>query len=297
MIKFNKKNVNVFLIILIILIILILLFFIFFKKTYCYENYENNVNDENILNKTIWLLWFQGWDNAPFLQKTVAKSWEHYNPEYKIQYLDMNNLKDFINDIDYIYDENKNISYQAKSDIIRMSLLKNHGGVWADSTFLCMQPLDNWIYDAIKPSGFWMYHGKGAGMDIQYGPCSWFIISVKNSYIISKWKEYTDNYWNINNYTDNYFWLDEQFKILFETDQKFRNEWNKVNYLSCEEDGSSHTLDKYGTFGNNDFIKKIFYENPPYGLKFWKFNNEKLENCDNECKESNGYYAIEMSKR
>jgi len=94
------------------------------------------------MNKTIWLLWFQGWENAPYLQREVALSWENNNPGWKIQYLDMNNLNDFIKYIDYMYDTNKQISLQAKSDIVRLSLLKNHGGVWADSTMLCMQPLD-----------------------------------------------------------------------------------------------------------------------------------------------------------
>jgi len=247
------------------------------------------------MNKKIWLLWFQGWNNAPFLQKIVAKSWEIHNPGWKIEYLDMNNLKDYINDIDYIYDQTKNISYQAKSDIIRLSLLKNHGGVWADSTFLCLQPLDNWVEDAIKPSGFWMYHGGGGGMDVKNGPASWFILSLKESYIIKKWKEACDNYWNTNNFTNNYFWMDELFKILYETDEEFKNNWNNVPYLNCEEDGSSHTLSKYGVFENNEYIKNLLKTSPPYGLKFWNHTNEKLETCFNDanCMNSNGYYALQ----
>ena len=30
--------------------------------------------------KRIWILWEQGWDNAPYLQKQVAQSWRCYNP-------------------------------------------------------------------------------------------------------------------------------------------------------------------------------------------------------------------------
>jgi len=259
--------------------------------------YDDGNFNNMVLNKTIWLLWFQGWENAPFLQKEVAKSWERHNPDWKIQYLDMNNLKNFINDIDYIYDKNKNISDQAKSDIVRLSLLKNHGGVWADSTFLCMRPLNSWVYKSIKPSGFWMYHGKGAGMDIQYGPCSWFIISVKESYIITKWKESCDNFWKINNMTENYFWMDELFKILFENDDEFKDSWNKVPYISAEEFGSSHSLSNK-VFENDDKLKNKFKESSPYGLKFWKDNSKTLEFCelDKNCLNSNGYYALQLSK-
>ena len=280
----------------------ILLFILFAGLLYLYNNCKTTeylTTNINPMNKTVWLLWFQGWDNAPHLQKVVANSWEINNPTWTIRYLDMENLKDYITDIEYIYDDKKDISYQAKSDIIRLSLLKNHGGVWADSTMLCMQPLDSWVENAITPSDFWMYHGKGAGMDIKNGPASWFIVSKKGSYIITKWKQACDNFWKTNNYTDNYFWMDGLFKDLFETDPVFRNEWNAVKFLSCEEDGSSHTLSTHGVFSNNDQIKRIFKETPPYALKFWKDNNDRFSNCetDNECLDSIGYHAIEMSKR
>lgn len=96
-----------------------------------------------MLQKNIFLLWLQGWESAKWLNKQVGESWEINNPEWKIHYIDLVNLKDYVNDIDYIYDEQKIISPQAKSDIIRLSLLKNHGGIWADTTMLCMQPLDH----------------------------------------------------------------------------------------------------------------------------------------------------------
>jgi len=126
-----------------------------------------------MLQKNIFLLWLQGWENAKWLNKQVAESWEINNPEWKIHYIDLANLKDYVNDIDYIYDEQKKISPQAKSDIIRLSLLKNHGGIWADATMLCMQPLDHWVYEAVEPSQFWMYHGSGSGMTKETGPASW----------------------------------------------------------------------------------------------------------------------------
>ena len=144
-----------------------------------------------MLQKNIFLLWLQGWGNAEWLNKKVAESWEINNPEWKVHYIDLVNLKDYVNDIDYVYDTNKTISDQAKSDIIRLSLLKTHGGVWADATMLCMQPLDNWVHEANEPAGLWMYHGHGAGMSKDVGPASWFIVSNKNDYIINRIEDLT----------------------------------------------------------------------------------------------------------
>jgi mannosyltransferase OCH1-like enzyme len=305
--KFKTKTLFIFLSIIIVCSILL----------YLQNNYKINESfiENNKINKTIWLLWFQGWENAPYLQKKVAESWELNNPTWTIQYLDMNNLKNYVTDIDYIYDNNKDISYAAKSDIIRLSLLKNHGGVWADSTLLCMQPLDSWVEKAIEKSNFWMYHGDDiygvwgdstintepldSLVENGHGHASWFIVSKQASYIISRWKEECDKYWKENNYTNNYFWMAGLFKKLFQTDEKFKEEWNKTPYLYAENDGSSHSLSQDRLFSNNQDIKDIYTKKPPYVLKYWNHANERLSKCqvEDECLNSNGYYALEMSKR
>jgi hypothetical protein len=250
-----------------------------------------------MLQKNIFLLWLQGWENAKWLNKQVAESWEINNPEWKIHYIDLVNLKDYVNDIDYIYDEQKEITPQAKSDIIRLSLLKNHGGIWADATMLCMQPLDHWVHEAVEPSQFWMYHGTGAGMG-ENGPASWFIISQKGEYIITKWKEECDNFWKVNSKTNIYCWMDELFKNLFNKDRYFKELWCKVPYLYCELYGQSHTLDHYGMENNTPHLKNSFEITPPYALKFWsKWNNIFPDINTEKCINSNGYFAIQLSKR
>ena len=50
-------------------------------------------------------------------------------------------------------------------------------------------------------------------------------------------------------------------------------------------------------FDNNDDIKKLFKEKPPYVLKFWNHSNEKISNCDEECSKTIGPYAMQLSSR
>ncbi|PSN20734.1 hypothetical protein C7271_00650 [filamentous cyanobacterium CCP5] len=254
-----------------------------------------------MLTKTIWLLWLQGWNNAPWLVKQVARSWEINNPDWNVEYITLENLHKYVHDIGYIFDKTKNIGPQHKADIIRLSLLKNYGGVWADATMLCMQPLNPWIESAVKPAGLWMYHGHGAGMNGMNGPSIWLIASEKHSLMISRWKNACDVYWRDRDKADNYFWLDGLFKKLFESDPEFRGKWALAPHLYSELKGQAHSLAyrSDGMSSDDKNLKRILRETPPYALKFWwkEWQDAFPDISAPKCKNSNGYYAIQMSKR
>ena len=128
------------------------------------------------MNKTIWTCWFQGWDSAPDLCVRCLDSWKHYNPDWKIIELDENNYRDYA-DIDSVL-PGVETNRTAFSDILRLFLLNEYGGVWADSTLFCNKPLDDWL--SIEDTFVFTRD------DIKIA--SWFIGATDDSYVISKWK-------------------------------------------------------------------------------------------------------------
>ena len=55
---------------------------------------KNNINLELLfMTKNIFLLWLQGWDKAPWLQKKVLESWKINNPSWDIILIDQKNIK------------------------------------------------------------------------------------------------------------------------------------------------------------------------------------------------------------
>ena len=245
--------------------------------------------------KDIWILWLQGWDKAPWLQRQVLESWRVQNPGWNIHQVTYTNLPQYLDDVDYIYDKNKTISPQAMSDIIRISLLNKHGGVWADATMLCLQPLDNWVHEAVSHSGFWMYCNNTGG------PASWFIVSEAHSYIIGEWKKACDVYWTEHNSTNNYYWMDALFNGLHERNNEFRAVWAKsFPKINCELPGQSHCL-SHDRFRHNDpHLKDVFYKTPPFALKMWNVWNTMYpeDQLDTpECKASNGLFVIQLATK
>ena len=107
-----------------------------------------------VLKKVVWLLWMQGWEQAPWLVRGVYKSYRFCAPDWEVVRLDMDSLPNYTALPSYL--GQKKIRRPAKSDIIRLALLASNGGLWADATLLCMRKLDDWLPAALaQPSGFW----------------------------------------------------------------------------------------------------------------------------------------------
>jgi Capsular polysaccharide synthesis protein len=43
---------------------------------------------------TIWMLWLQGWDNAPAIVRACLESWRGRNPGWRVEALDANTVGD-----------------------------------------------------------------------------------------------------------------------------------------------------------------------------------------------------------
>ena len=44
----------------------------------------------------VWLLWLQGWEEAPSIVTTVADSWQRHNPHWTVHKVHAGNLDQFI---------------------------------------------------------------------------------------------------------------------------------------------------------------------------------------------------------
>jgi len=200
-----------------LIIILVLIIYNFF-----YTNLELFQNPK----KKIFILWFQGFKNAPLVVKKCLNSWKKNNPEWEIIELDNSNLKKYIN-IDYLT-TGKQISKAALSDIIRISLLKKYGGIWVDATTYCMKPLNEWLCKYNK-EGFFGFERKHKGKILS----SWFLYGEKDNYIVNEWEKEVINYWKNHNKADNYFWFHKLFTKKYQKDKKFKEIWDKVPKLSA----------------------------------------------------------------
>lgn len=216
--------------------------------------------------KTIWMLWLQGIDNAPDVVQKCYLSWQRHNPDWVINMLDEDTMRQFV-DIEMIIKKNRNgINNQHIADILRINLLNKYGGVWVDSTCFCCQPLDNWINDYAL-AGFFAFYGPGRDRLFD----NWFLASAKGNYLVQKQCEQVNRFFRENEFNyDNkkrfdrklesivekhriltglsfsflinkilkiypYFWFHYLFNQIIRKDKECRRIWEEAKKVSAQE--------------------------------------------------------------
>lgn len=110
-------------------------------------------------SKTIYALWNTGPETAPPLVQKVFESWRRNATGYEIIILDQTGLDAHLAELGLA---DRKLTVQAASDILRTKLLLENGGIWLDATCLLSRPIDNWIVEAARPSGFFAFTRPGA---------------------------------------------------------------------------------------------------------------------------------------
>lgn len=205
-----------------------------FDSNYEYLSKREFDNKEN----TIWICWWQGLDNAPLIVKKCVESIQKAFKDYEVIVIDDNNYKDYIQVPKWLEDKKNNgkISKTHFSDFLRIELLAEHGGVWLDSTFYCLDKIDAKLFK----KGIWSikrpeygHLSPACGMFANYSlGCKYD--SRKFFEVLS---DYLMFYWENNDYVIDYLLTDYIIKMLLNKYNEFNNLFDKIenNNKNCDE--------------------------------------------------------------
>lgn len=120
-----------------------------FISEYQHKGYDSNTKNEN--SKIIWTLWFQG-DSEEVLPDVVRMCREHLKRNcgsHPVKILTKDNYHHYADIPGFIIDKVKSgqLSLAHFSDVIRMCLLLNHGGMWLDATIFTTKKIPEGIFD------------------------------------------------------------------------------------------------------------------------------------------------------
>ena len=113
------------------------------------EYKEFDIQGKPILpDSNIWICWWQGIENAPELVKLCIESIKRNANNHKVVVLTEKNYKNYIKLPDYIVEkyQNRKMCSANFADVLRISLLAEHGGIWLDATIFMTDSFDSSIY-------------------------------------------------------------------------------------------------------------------------------------------------------
>lgn len=182
------------------------------------------------MEKVAWLFWWDGFDNMPLLCKACFESVKKYlRNDFKIVFLDKNNYLSYVDLPDYIIRKHNYgiISHTHFSDILRVSLLCERGGLWMDASVYLTGSIPDYIYSSdlfvFKGSAFKNINCAIDGSNIS----SWFIFSNSEHPLLMSTRDMLYEYWKNNTNLAEYFLFHWFFTISARDNMK---EWYKIPY-------------------------------------------------------------------
>lgn len=243
-------------------------------------------NNEVKNNDTIWTIWWQGEENAPYIVKECINSMRKHSNGHKVIVIDKFNYKEYIDIPNYVLTRYKNgkkdksllknivLSRPLLSDIIRCGILAAYGGIWADSTIFFAEAIDESIFKKE-----WYTLGQDDKKYVGEGKWSTFFFECKkNNSLVRFIFAALCEYWKEKNYYINYL----MFDYLIDVACKYSSDIDLMinNATNSKPLTINRNYNRIVTNENeiNNFIKKQIFHKLSY--KWWLDGNTPVESSN-----------------
>lgn len=173
----------------------------------------------------------------PYVNKLCLQSWRALNPDYRLIVIDNDNVDFYAPAYKPCLkrmEEERSIS--AKSDLLRLLLLQRHGGIWVDASLLAMVPLDFFLPEWLKQTGFFSYrffprmcHNALEG---DRETVSWFLaVKTPNHPLIEAWLNQFLSYFLVGKRFP-FFTIHQSLADLFDTNPMVRSAISEMEQIS-----------------------------------------------------------------
>ncbi len=164
----------------------------------------------------IWICWWQGEENMPDIIKACYASVRRHAGNHPVILITERNYQEYAKIPEYILRkvQNKEISLTHFSDLLRINLLKQHGGIWTDSTILFTRDIDSII---TPDANFYSCRHVARNSNVANGRWTVFFMACGKDNILPAFLLDTFyNYWKNHKRIVTYLFFDYLFAIAYE---------------------------------------------------------------------------------
>jgi hypothetical protein len=218
--------------------------------------------------ETIW----QFWDNpagktTPKIVTASIESVKRFKGDFDHKLLDHSTIGNYSDLPGYVFDRLKNgkISYAHFSDLLRLNLLKNHGGIWMDATLYMTDFVPKYIIDR---DFFVFLTGKLTHFPYSFMQ-NFFIRAQKGNFLCEAWYKMCVEYWKHETRRIDYFQHQLMFRSLVLNHPIAQRLFNEMPHIS-EDDMLQFVDSLFTKFDANEwdrikktsFLQKTTYKIP-----------------------------------
>lgn len=216
-------------------------------------------------NRTIWVFWMQGMENAPALVRKCYDSVCRNIPQgYDVILLTDKNLREYVSLPKFVWDKYEQgcITTTHLSDIIRVELLCTYGGCWVDATVFCSGPVPEYMV-----SGEMFLFQDSITEKLVIRMSSWWLCAERTNRLMHAVRNMLYDFWGQETDIHNYYLLHIMISRLLDGDAECKRIFNEMPYLN---NSAPHIL--YGRLGrefnardweilrNNTPVHKLSYK-------------------------------------
>lgn len=186
----------------------------YFEQRYgdFYRNYDYDAPMAPVdpdMEGRIWICWWQGLENAPEIVKCCVESICHNAGNHQVTIITDQNVEQYIKIPKWVKKKQSEgiISRTHLSDLLRLSLLAEYGGLWLDATFFCTGPLSDMafgspMFSIKRPDYLHCSVAQGHFANYSLGCVN------KNRWIFRALRDFYLHYWELNDYLVDYLLTD-----------------------------------------------------------------------------------------
>ena len=208
--------------------------------------------------KYIWVMWWQGEENAPELVKMCINSIRKNANGAEVVVITEQNYRDYVHIPDYIIDKHKKgyISFAQLSDIMRIFLISTHGGLWLDSTIFVSKSIPEQIFG----KAFYSLHTKLKKTPfVQNDRVHCFVMGGRpDSKLICFVKDLLSAYWKDKDVIVDYYLLDYSIMLAY---YEFSDIHDYIDSLDFTSEGLYRLVDLLDMPYDENVIKDVLSEN------------------------------------
>ena len=215
----------------------------YFEKTFSdftdSYDYDRPLADDDVKNRNhIWICWWQGWEQAPEIVKICIESIRRNANDHEVILITNDNYKEYVNIPSWVEQKrNKGIISRTHfADLLRLSLLAEHGGMWLDSTFFCVSPeiekyFEYPVWSVKRPD--YLHLSVASGNFANYS----LACDYDHRWVFATLRDFFLHYWKTNNSLVDYLTLDYLIVLAQRKDERIKKLFDAIipNNRRCDD--------------------------------------------------------------